>query len=44
MKKSKEVEESNRIGEAKYLFKKIRETKGEFHTRMGTIRTEKARP
>ena len=42
--KCKEVEESNIIGEARYLFKKIRETKGEFHTRMGTIRTEKARP
>ena len=34
----KEIEENNRMGETKDLFKKIRDTKGPFHTKMGTIK------
>ena len=34
----KEIEESNRMGKTRYLFKKIRETKGTFHAKMGTIK------
>ena len=34
----KEIEENNRIGKAKDLFKKIRDTKGTFHAKMGTIK------
>ena len=34
----KEIEETNRIGKARNLFKKIRDTKGTFHAKMGTIR------
>ena len=34
----KEIEENNRIGKAKVLFKKIRGTKGTFHENMGTIK------
>ena len=33
----KEIEENNRIGKTRDLFKKIRDTKGKFHTKMGTI-------
>ena len=33
----KEIEENNRIGKTRDLFKKIRETKGTFHAKMGTI-------
>ena len=33
----KEIEE-NRIGKTKYLFKKIRDTKGTFHAKMGPIK------
>ena len=33
----KEIEENNRIGKTKYLFKKIRDTKGTFHAKMGKI-------
>ena len=36
----KEIEESNRMGETRDLFKKMRDTKGTFHAKMGTIRTE----
>ena len=31
----KEIEENNRMGETKDLFKKIRDTKGTFHAKMG---------
>ena len=31
----KEIEEKNRIGKTRDLFKKIRDTKGTFHTKMG---------
>ena len=37
-KQYKEVEENNRIGKTKDLFKKIRDTKGTFHTKMGSIK------
>ena len=32
----KEIEENNRIGKTRDLFKKIRATKGTFHAKMGT--------
>ena len=34
----KEIEENKRIGETRYLFKKIRDTKGTFHAKMSTIK------
>ena len=34
----KEIEENNRMGKARDLFKKIRGTKGTFHAKMGTIK------
>ena len=34
----KEIEENNRMGKTKDLFKKIRDTKGTFHANMGTIK------
>ena len=34
----KEIEESNRMGKTRDLFKKIRDTKGIFHTKMGSIK------
>ena len=34
----KEVEENNRIGKTRDLFKKIGDIKGIFHTRMGMIK------
>ena len=34
----KEIEENNRVGKNKGLFKKIRDTKGKFHAKMGTIK------
>ena len=33
----KEIEENNRTGKTRDLFKKIRDTKGTFHTKMGSI-------
>ena len=33
--KCKETEENNRIGETRDLFKKIRDTKGTYHAKMG---------
>ena len=36
----KEIEEDNRMGKTRDLFKKIRDTKGTFHAKMGTKRTE----
>ena len=36
----KEIEENNRMGKTGDLFKKIRDTKGTFHAKMGTKRTE----
>ena len=34
----KEIEENNRIGKTSDLFKKIRDTKGTFHAKMGSIK------
>ena len=34
----KEIEENNRMGKTRDLFKKIRDTKGTSHTKMGTIK------
>ena len=34
----KEIEESNRLGKTRDLFRKIRDTKGTFHTKMGSIK------
>ena len=34
----KEIEENNRMGKTRYLFKKIRDTKGAFHAKMGSIK------
>ena len=33
-----EIEENNRMGETRDLFKKIRDTKGTFHAKMGSIK------
>ena len=34
----KEIEENNRMGKTRDLFKKIRDTKGTFHAQMGSIK------
>ena len=34
----KQIEENNRMGKIRDLFKKIRDTEGTFHTKMGTIK------
>ena len=34
----KEIEENNRMGKSRDLFKKIRDTKGTFHAKMGPIK------
>ena len=34
----KEIEENNRMGKMRGLFKKIRDTKGTFHAKMGSIK------
>ena len=34
----KEIEENNRMGKTRDLFKKIRDAKGVFHAKMGTIK------
>ena len=39
----KEIEEDNRTGKTRDLFKKIRDTKGIFHAKMGTINAETVR-
>ena len=35
---AKKIEENNRMGKTRDLFKKIRDIKGTFHTKMGTIK------
>ena len=35
---SKEIEENNGMGKTRDLFKKIRDTKGTFHVKMGSIK------
>ena len=37
----KEIEENNRMGKTRGLFKKIRDTKGTFHAKMGSIKDRK---
>ena len=37
----KEIEENNRMGKTRDLFKKIRDTKGTFHAKIGTIKEKK---
>ena len=37
----KEIEENNRMGKTRDLFKKIRDTKGTFHAKMGTLKGQK---
>ena len=34
----KEIDENNRMGKTRDLFKKIRDTKGTFHSKMGSIK------
>ena len=34
----KEIEENNRMGETRDLFKKMRDTKGTFHAKMGSLK------
>ena len=38
----KEIEENNRMGKPRGLFKKIRDTKGTFHAKMGSIKDRNA--
>ena len=38
----KELEENNRMGKTRDLFKKIRDIKGTFHAKMGTIKERNA--
>ena len=39
----KEIEESNRMGKTRDLFKKIRDTKGTFHGKVGSIKDRNGR-
>ena len=39
----KEIEKTNRIGKTRDLFKKIRDTKGTFHAKMGSIKDRNGR-
>ena len=39
----KEIEENNRMGKTRDLFKKIRDTKGTFHAKMGSIKDRNGR-
>ena len=41
---SKEIEENNRMGKTRDVFKKIRATKGIFHAKMGSIKDRWYRP
>ena len=38
-----QIEENNRMGKTRELFKKIRDTKGTFHATMGTIKDRNVR-
>ena len=40
----KEIEGNNRMGKTRDLFKKIRDTKGTFHAKMGSIKDRNCRP
>ena len=37
----KEIEQNNRMGKTRDIFKKIRDTKGTFHAKMGSIKDRK---
>ena len=39
----KKIEENNRMGKTRDLFKKIRDTKGTFHAKMGSIKDRNGR-
>ena len=39
----KEIEENNRMGKTRDLFKKVRDTKGTFHAKMGSIKDRNGR-
>ena len=39
----KEIEENNRTGKTRGLFKKMRDTKGTFHAKMGSIKGRNGR-
>ena len=39
----KETEENNRMGKTRDLFKNIRDTKGKFHAKMGSIKDRNGR-
>ena len=39
----KEIEENNRMGKTRDLFKKMRDTKGTFHAKMGSIKDRNGR-
>ena len=39
----KEIEENNRMGKTRDLFKKTRYTKGTFHAKMGTVKDRKSK-
>ena len=39
----KEIEENTRMGKTGHLFKKIRDTKGTFHAKMGSIKDRNGR-
>ena len=40
----KETEENKRMGKTRNLFKKIGDTNGTFHTKLGTIKVKNGRP
>ena len=40
----KEIEENNRMGKTRDLFKKIRDTKGTFHAKMDTVKYRNSGP
>ena len=39
----KEIEENNRLGKTRDFFKKIRDTKGTFHAKMGSLKDRNGR-
>ena len=39
----KEIEENNRMGKTRNLFKKIRDTEGTFHAKMGSVKDRNGR-
>ena len=43
MQRNREEKKKNRMGKIRDLFKKIRDTKGTFHAKMGTIKDRKSK-